>query len=133
MSEPEVFDLIVIGAGPAGENIAQYATERTDLTAVLIDRELFGGECSYYACMPSKALLRPIEVAAITHHLKGVSDAQLNIDALMSRRDYWVSNYDDSGQVKWAKGAGLDAVRGDASLAGPRQVRVLAERGRPPP
>lgn len=129
MSEPEVFDLIVIGAGPAGENIAQYATEGTDLTAVLIDRELFGGECSYYACMPSKALLRPIEVAATSHHLKGVRDAKLDVDALISRRNYWVSNYEDSGQVKWAKGAGLEVIRGDASFAGPRQVRVSGEGG----
>lgn len=69
MGTPEVFGFVVIGAGPVGENFAQYATEGTDLTAVLIEQELVGGECSYWACMPSKALLRPIEVVATAQHL----------------------------------------------------------------
>src|SRR5665647_846856 len=111
MTEPEVFDVVVIGAGPAGENIAQYATQYTDLTAALIERELVGGECSYYACMPSKALLRPIEIAATSAHLSGLTPATLDRDALLARRDLWVSRYDDSGQVKWADGAGLKVSR----------------------
>lgn len=118
------YDFIVIGAGPVGENVAQYATEHSGLTAVLVESELLGGECSYYACMPSKALLRPIEIASDTKHLDGVTDAGVDLDGLLKRRDYWVSNYDDSGQVKWAEGAGLAVVRGSGRLTGERTVRV---------
>src|SRR5690625_7550262 len=63
-------DVIVIGGGPVGENVAQYAIEDTDLTAILVEHELVGGECSYWACMPSKALLRPVAVADTASHLR---------------------------------------------------------------
>jgi dihydrolipoamide dehydrogenase len=129
MTEPEVFDVVVIGAGPAGENIAQYATQHTDLTAALIERELVGGECSYYACMPSKALLRPIEIAATSAHLPGLIPAKLDRSALLARRDVWVSHYDDSGQVKWADGAGLKVLRGSGRLVGERMVSVETADG----
>src|SRR5699024_6297983 len=66
-------DVIVIGGGPVGENVAQYAIEDTDLTAILVEHELVGGECSYWACMPSKALLRPVAVADTASHLGGAS------------------------------------------------------------
>lgn len=71
MSETHEYDVVVIGAGPVGENVAQYAIEGTDLTAALVEGELYGGECSYWACIPSKALLRPIAVADTTAHLQG--------------------------------------------------------------
>jgi pyruvate/2-oxoglutarate dehydrogenase complex dihydrolipoamide dehydrogenase (E3) component len=129
MTEPEVFDVVVIGAGPAGENIAQYATQHNDLTAALIERELVGGECSYYACIPSKALLRPIEIAATSAHLPGLIPATLDRSALLARRDVWVSRYDDSGQVKWADGAGLKVVRGSGRLVGERLVSVETADG----
>lgn len=118
------YDFIVIGAGPVGENVAQYATEHSGLTAVLLERELVGGECSYYACMPSKALLRPLEIATDTKHLDGVTEAPVDVAGLLARRDYWVSNYSDAGQVKWAEGAGLGVVRGEARLTGERTVQV---------
>lgn len=120
------YDLIVIGAGPVGENVAQYATEGTGLTAALIDGELFGGECSYYACMPSKALLRPLSVLDAAGHLPGVTGAHLDADALLARRDAWVSHYDDARQVAWATDAGLTPIRGHARLAGERTVEVTA-------
>ncbi|WP_416955035.1 dihydrolipoyl dehydrogenase family protein [Nocardioides sp. T5] len=123
------YDVVVIGAGPAGENAAQYAVEGTGMTAVLVERELLGGECSYWACMPSKALLRPVAVAAVTADLPGVSTAHVAAKALLERRDTWVSQYDDSGQADWAKGAGLDVVRGDARLVGERDVRVSSPDG----
>jgi dihydrolipoamide dehydrogenase len=129
MADPEVFDVIVIGAGPAGENIAQYATQHSNLTAALIERELVGGECSYYACMPSKALLRPLEIAATAAHIGGLSAPSLDIRALLARRDEWVSSYDDSGQVEWADGAGLAVLRGDGRLAGERRVEVTTPAG----
>lgn len=129
MSEPEIFDVVVIGAGPAGENIAQYATEQSGLSAVLVERELVGGECSYYACMPSKALLRPIEVAATAAHLQGLNPPTLDREALLARRDYWVSNYQDKGQVDWADSAEIAVVRGAGRISGEREVTVEGAGG----
>ncbi|WP_026926603.1 dihydrolipoyl dehydrogenase family protein [Granulicoccus phenolivorans] len=128
-SDPRTFDIVVIGAGPVGENIAQYATEGTELTSVLIEAELVGGECSYWACMPSKALLRPVDVVETAHHLPGVTGAQLDRDALLRRRDYWVSDYNDAGQVGWAEGAGIPVIRGHGRLSGERQVTVTTAEG----
>ncbi|RYB94139.1 NAD(P)/FAD-dependent oxidoreductase [Nocardioides oleivorans] len=118
------YDVVVIGGGPAGENAAQYAVEGTEMSAAIVERELLGGECSYWACMPSKALLRPIAVADVTADLRGVSTATVKPKGLLKRRDYWVSSYSDAGQVSWAEGAGLAVVRGDGRLAGERTVRV---------
>lgn len=123
-ADSTAYDLVVLGAGPAGENLAQYATEGTDLTAVLVEGELVGGECSYYACMPSKALLRPVEVADTAAHLPGLSRPTLDRAALLARRDDWVSHYRDDSQVAWAHGAGLDVVRGHGRIIGERVVDV---------
>lgn len=123
------YDVVVIGAGPVGENAAQYAIEGTDLTAVLVEGELFGGECSYWACMPSKALLRPISVADTSHHLPGVRPTDIDRDALLARRDAWVSQYDDTGQAQWAKDTGIATVRGHGRLVGEREVEVVGEGG----
>lgn len=121
----EVYDIVVIGAGPAGENAADYAIRGSDRSALLIEHELVGGQCSYYACMPSKALLRPLEVRASAEHLGGLPDrVPLDVPALLARRDTWVSDYDDSGQAEWAAGAGIDLARGTARLTGERAVRV---------
>jgi len=118
------YDVIVIGAGPVGENAAHYAVRGSDLTACLVESELVGGECSYYACIPSKALLRPVAVAAITRDLRGVRPAQLDPEALLARRNYWVNNYDDSSQVSWAESVGIDVIRGRGRVTGERQVGV---------
>lgn len=123
------YDVVVIGGGPAGENAAQYAVEGTAMTAAIVERELLGGECSYWACMPSKALLRPIAVAGVTADLPGVSPAHVVPEALLERRDYWVSHYDDAGQVSWAEGAGLAVHRGDGRIEGERTVRVSSSAG----
>jgi pyruvate/2-oxoglutarate dehydrogenase complex dihydrolipoamide dehydrogenase (E3) component len=123
------YDVVVIGGGPAGENAAQYAVEDTTMTAAIVERELLGGECSYWACMPSKALLRPIAVADLTADLTGVSTAKVKAKALLKRRDYWVSDYSDAGQESWATGAGLGVVRGDGRIAGERTVRVTSSSG----
>lgn len=128
-ADPATYDLVVLGAGPVGENVAQYATEGTGLTAVLVEGELVGGECSYYACMPSKALLRPIEVADAAAHLPGLSRPALDRQALLARRDDWVSHYRDDGQVAWAGSAGLDVVRGHGRIAAERVVEVDTPQG----
>lgn len=124
-------DVIVIGGGPVGENVAQYATEGTDLTAILIERELVGGECSYWACIPSKTLLRPIAMADTAANLQGVSAPQLSVDDLLARRDEWVSHYDDASQIEWTDSAGIQVVRGNARLAGEREVLVDTGTGEP--
>ena len=132
--EIEEYDVVVIGGGPAGENAAQYAVEGasvngTALTSAIVERELLGGECSYYACMPSKALLRPVAVADVTADLGGVSTAHAAPKELLERRDYWVSHYDDSGQESWADGADIAVLRGDGRLTGERTIRVTSAEG----
>ncbi len=127
--ETQEYDVVVIGGGPAGENAADYAIQGTGMTAAIIERELLGGECSYWACMPSKALLRPIAVADVTGDLTGVSTAHVAPEALLERRDYWVSSYDDAGQETWADGAGIAVVRGAGRLVGERRVRVTSSAG----
>src|SRR6476620_1246151 len=127
--ETREYDVVVIGGGPAGENAAQYAVEGTDMSSVIIERELLGGECSYWACMPSKALLRPVAVADLTGDLPGVATAHVAPKALLERRDTWVSHYDDSGQASWAEDAGLDVLRGHGRLVGERAVEVVSSEG----
>lgn len=126
--ESDTWDVVVLGGGPAGENAADYAVREGGLTAVVVESELVGGECSYWACMPSKALLRSVEVADVAGHLPGLegrlSKRGLDVAAVLARRDSFTSHLDDSGQVRWAEGAGIDVVRGTARLAGPRVVEV---------
>ena len=119
------YDVIVVGGGPAGENAADYAIRGSDRTAAIVEAELVGGECSYWACMPSKALLRPLDVLGAARHLQGLRGTlEPDPDGLLARRDYWVAEYDDSGQVEWAEGAGISVVRGRGRLAGERTVEV---------
>jgi dihydrolipoamide dehydrogenase len=129
--DTDTWDVVVIGGGPAGENAADYAV-KGGLTAALVEGELLGGECSYWACMPSKALLRPVEVAALTHGLPLQPKTAVDVPATLARRDRINHGLDDSGQVEWATGAGIDVVRGAARLSGVRQVaageRVLRAR-----
>jgi pyruvate/2-oxoglutarate dehydrogenase complex dihydrolipoamide dehydrogenase (E3) component len=127
--ETDTWDVIVIGAGPVGENVAQYAIQGSDRTAVLIEDQLVGGECSYWACMPSKALLRPVEVLSAARALPGVNGTTLETAAILGRRDEIVNHRDDSGQVGWATSVGIDVVRGRGRLAGVRTVEVTAADG----
>ena len=126
------WDVVVIGGGPPGENVAQYAIAGSDRTAVIVEKELVGGECSYWACMPSKALLRPIEVFDAARTMPGVSGAvtgQLDVEAVLGRRDGFTNHHDDRSQTSWAEGAGIDVVRGSGRLSGERIVTVTSSDG----
>jgi pyruvate/2-oxoglutarate dehydrogenase complex dihydrolipoamide dehydrogenase (E3) component len=126
------WDVIVLGGAAAGENAAQYAAQFSGLDSVLVEAALLGGECSYWACMPSKGLLRPIEVRDHTQHLPGLEAAAaqaLDVQAVLARRDKIVNNLDDTSQIKWALGAGIDVVRGYGRLAGPRTIEVTRPNG----
>lgn len=129
MSDPDTYDVVVIGGGPAGENAADHAIRGSSRTAAVVESELLGGECSYWACMPSKALLRPIDVAETAANLGGLSLPTLDRRGLLARRDAWVSDYSDAGQVEWATGAGITVVRGHGRLAGERVVEVTGRDG----
>jgi pyruvate/2-oxoglutarate dehydrogenase complex dihydrolipoamide dehydrogenase (E3) component len=124
----ESFDVIVIGAGPVGENAAARAV-RGGLTAALVEQERFGGECSYWACIPSKALLRPGNALAAARRLPGVPvTGGLDAGKVFARRDEFTSGWDDSGQVGWARGAGIETVRGRGVITGEREVTVGQRR-----
>jgi pyruvate/2-oxoglutarate dehydrogenase complex dihydrolipoamide dehydrogenase (E3) component len=125
------YDVVVLGAGSTGENVADIVV-RGGLTAALVESELVGGECSYWACMPSKALLRGTEALAAARAVDGAAQAvtgEQDVAATLARRNRFTSNWDDSGQVEWVEGAGIDLVRGTGRLDGERTVVVTAADG----
>lgn len=117
------YDVIVLGAGPTGENVADRAV-RGGLTAAIVESELVGGECSYWACMPSKGLLRPVAAVSEASHVRGAAGARLDVPEVLARRDHFASNWKDDGQVEWLKNAGIDLFRGPGRIAGDRVVKV---------
>jgi pyruvate/2-oxoglutarate dehydrogenase complex dihydrolipoamide dehydrogenase (E3) component len=127
--ERRVVDLVVIGAGTVGENVADRAVQG-GLSVALVEAELVGGECSYWACMPSKALLR---AGAVTRAARPVGGAapigEVDPAAAFARRDRITHDWNDASQVEWATGAGIDVVRGHARLAGERLVVVTGPDG----
>lgn len=128
----ETYDVIVIGGGPTGENLADR-TRAAGLTTAVVESELVGGECSYWACMPSKALLRPAvalaEAAAVAGSREAVATAKLDVAAVLARRDAFASQWKDDGQVAWLDSVGIDLVRGVGRLDGPRRVAVETPDG----
>ncbi|MFD7664459.1 dihydrolipoyl dehydrogenase family protein [Streptomyces sp. NPDC059788] len=122
----DTYDVVVLGAGPTGENVADRA-HALGLSAVIVESELVGGECSYWACMPSKALLRPVTARADARRVPGLrqaASAPLDTKAVLAQRDAFTSHWKDDGQVRWLDSAGIDFVRGRARLDGPRRVVV---------
>jgi pyruvate/2-oxoglutarate dehydrogenase complex dihydrolipoamide dehydrogenase (E3) component len=122
------YDLIVIGAGPVGENVADYALKR-GVHVAIVESELVGGECSYWACMPSKALLRSGHALRAVQRLAGAREAvtgPLDVAAVLARRSAFTDQWKDDGQVAWLGSAGIELIRGHGRLVGPQQVRVGA-------
>ena len=121
-------DVIVVGGGPVGENVADRA-RAAGLEVVLVEHELVGGECSYWACVPSKTLLRSAAALRAAKRVGGAAEAvsgALDVAAVLKRRDYWVSDWSDAGAVGWLESVGIELERGHGRLDGER--RVIVER-----
>jgi pyruvate/2-oxoglutarate dehydrogenase complex dihydrolipoamide dehydrogenase (E3) component len=122
MSERE-FDVVVLGAGAAGEVCAGRLGQR-GLSVAIVEDRLVGGECSFFACMPSKALLRPIELTKEAGRVPGVTVGAIDVAAVLARRDEVISDLDDSRQVPWLEARDVTLVRGRGKLDGERRIRV---------
>ena len=121
---PDSYDVIVIGAGPAGEALCGILAAAGKRVAIC-EEHLVGGECSYYACMPSKALLRPEELRHEIDRVPGVdADNGLDVPAVLARRDEVIHDLDDSAQLPWLEDRGIALLRGHARLAGERTVAI---------
>jgi pyruvate/2-oxoglutarate dehydrogenase complex dihydrolipoamide dehydrogenase (E3) component len=129
VSDSREFDVIVVGAGPGGEVCAGRLAE-AELSVALVEQDLVGGECSFYACMPSKGLLRPAQALAEVARVEGAAQAvsgELDVGAVLARRDEIIHELDDSAQLPWLEDREIELFRGHGELAGEREVRVGEE------
>jgi pyruvate/2-oxoglutarate dehydrogenase complex dihydrolipoamide dehydrogenase (E3) component len=127
----DTYDVIVLGAGSTGTNVAWYARDN-GLSVAVVEPELVGGECSYWACMPSKALLGPVHAVTAARRLPGAAQAvtgDVDVEAVLARRDGFIAHLDDSAQASWVGSVGAELIRGTGRLAGERQVEVTATDG----
>ena len=125
------YDVVVIGAGAVAENVADRVVQG-GLTAVLVESELVGGDCSYWACMPSKALIRSGIALRAAQRVGGTKEAvtgELDVAAVLARRNSFTHDWDDQSQVDWVEGAGISLARGHGRLSGVREVTVTAADG----
>jgi len=125
------YDVIVIGMGPIGQTVAERA-RAAGLSVAAVERELVGGECSYWACIPSKAMLRPVVSVADARRVAGARQAvtgPVDAPAVFARRDGFVAGWNDEGQAGYLKSIGAELVRGQGRLAGPRRVAVETPGG----
>lgn len=125
------FDVVVLGAGPTGENAAGRAADH-GLSVAIVERELVGGECSYWGCIPSKTLLRPGDLVAAAKRAPGAAEAvtgPVDAQAAFAQRDYMTSSWDDSGQLPWLDSKGIAFVRGHGRLSGERTITVTTGDG----
>ena len=130
--DEQMADVVVLGGGPAGENVVGGCAA-AGLSVVLVERELVGGECSYWGCVPSKTLIRPGDVLAAARRVPGAAEAvtgSVDAAAAFAQRDYMTSGWSDAGQARWLTEVGADLVRGHGRLTGPRTVEVETS-GRP--
>src|SRR3954451_17100017 len=125
------FDVVVVGAGPAGE-VAAGRLGAAGLTVAIVEDRLVGGECSFWACMPSKALLRPYEALAEARRVECAAHAVtggLDVQAVLDRRDEIIHGLDDAGMLPWLEDQGIELVRGRGRLTGERRVEVALNAG----
>ena len=120
------FDVVVVGAGVAGE-VAAGRLGQNGLSVAIVEDRLVGGECSFYACMPSKALLRPVELVREVRRVPGLEIGPIDVAAVLARRDDVISHLDDAGQVPWLEEHGVTLFRGRGRLDGERRVVVERE------
>ncbi|MGH3330307.1 MAG: FAD-dependent oxidoreductase, partial [Nocardioidaceae bacterium] len=125
------FDVVVVGGGPAGESAAGRCADG-GLRVALVERELVGGECSYWGCVPSKTLIRPGDVLASARRVPGASAAvtgELDLDAALAYRDEMTNSWHDDGAVTWLDDKGITLLRGVGRITADREVEVQATEG----